>query len=60
VQNKLLGELNNAIRTKLETSDGWQLLADLNDPNSKTLLFEYPSKISKGGYIHPVVKSKSE
>ena len=56
VQNQLINELKNAIRSKLGTNDGWQLFTDKEDPDSKTLLFEYQSKASKNNYIHPLVK----
>lgn len=52
----LLDELKNAISIMLGTTDGWQLFTDQEDPESKTLLFEYPSKTSRDGYIRPIVK----
>ena len=56
VQNELLCELTNAISAKLGTNKGWQLLADSDDPDSKTLLFEYQSKKSNADYVRPIVK----
>jgi hypothetical protein len=56
VQNELLNELKDAIGSKLGSNNGWRLLADPSDLDSKTLLFEYQSKISNNNYIRPIVK----
>ncbi|MBM3207575.1 MAG: nucleotidyl transferase AbiEii/AbiGii toxin family protein [Chlamydiae bacterium] len=56
VQNELLHELTNAISAELGTNKGWQLLADSDDPDCKTLLFEYQSKKSNADYVRPIVK----
>lgn len=56
MQKELLNELKNAIRAKIGTNNGWQLFADQDDTDSKTLLFEYQSKISNTDYIRPIVK----
>ncbi|KAF3362373.1 Uncharacterized protein PHSC3_001067 [Chlamydiales bacterium STE3] len=56
VQNELLSELTNAIGAQLGTNKGWRLHADSDDPDSKTLLFEYQSKKSNADYIRPIVK----
>lgn len=56
VQNELSRELTNAITAKLGTHKGWQLLADPDDPDSKTLLFEYQSKKSNADYLRHIVK----
>jgi hypothetical protein len=56
VQNELLSELTNTITAELGTSKGWQLFADSDDSDSKTLLFEYQSKNANGNYIRPLVK----
>lgn len=56
VQNNMLKILNEAIADKLKTNDGWALFSDQDDPCAQTLLFQYPSKSSKYGYIRPVVK----
>ncbi|MGK5595396.1 MAG: nucleotidyl transferase AbiEii/AbiGii toxin family protein [Parachlamydiaceae bacterium] len=56
VQNELLNDLKDAISAKLGTSKGWQLFADPDDSNSKTLLFEYQSKKQKNDYVRPIVK----
>ena len=52
----MLNGLTNAISAKLGTNKGWQLLADSDDPDSKTLLFEYQSKKSNADYMRPIVK----
>ncbi|MGL5264457.1 MAG: nucleotidyl transferase AbiEii/AbiGii toxin family protein [Candidatus Rhabdochlamydia sp.] len=56
VQTQMLANLKDIFATKLGTIDGWQVFLDQEDPDAQTLLFEYPSKISKSGYIRPVVK----
>lgn len=56
VQNDMLNELTNAISIKLGTNKEWQLLPDSDEPDSKTLLFEYQSKKSNADYIRPIVK----
>jgi hypothetical protein len=55
VQNELLRGLTNAISAELCTNKGWQLFADSDDPDSKTLLFEYQSN-ANANYIRPIVK----
>jgi hypothetical protein len=56
IQFDLQNDLQNAIATKLATSDGFQLFVDPEDPDGQTLLFEYPTGTSKAGYIRPLVK----
>lgn len=56
VQSEMLSDLKEAITDKLRTSEGWRLFLDEEDPDSQTLLFEYPSEASKVGYIRPLVK----
>lgn len=56
VQNEMLTSLKETFAAKLGTTDGWQILSDPEDPDAQTLLFEYPSKTSKTGYIRPLVK----
>lgn len=56
VQNQMLEELKEAIAAKLRRTDEWQLTPDQEDPDTKTLLFEYQSKVSKASYIRPIVK----
>ena len=56
VQTELLRNLKEAILAKLQTAEGWQIFPDQEDPDAQTLLFEYPSRISKIGYIRPFVK----
>ncbi|NNM43778.1 MAG: nucleotidyl transferase AbiEii/AbiGii toxin family protein, partial [Chlamydiae bacterium] len=56
VQTEMLNSLKEAIVTKLGTTKGWQIFSDQDDPDAQTLLFEYPSKTSKNGYIRPLVK----
>lgn len=51
----MLADLKEIFAAKLGTIDGWQVFAD-QDPDAQTLLFEYPSKTSKAGYICPLVK----
>lgn len=56
VQTEMLASLKEAFAAKLRTTDGWQIFSDPEDPDTQTLLFEYPSKTSKTGYIRPLVK----
>lgn len=56
VQAHLLEDLKNALAVKLGTNEGWLLFPDPEDHNAQTLLFEYPSKTPKIGYIRPLVK----
>jgi hypothetical protein len=56
IQTELLDNLNEAILTKLRTTEGWRLFLDREDVDAQTLLFEYPSETSKVGYIRPIVK----
>ena len=56
VQTEMLGDLKDAIGTKLGTTSDWRIFCDLEDPDAQTLLFEYPSETSKAGYIRPLVK----
>src|SRR3990167_5812053 len=55
-QNTLIETLRIAISEKLETLVGWQLNVDINDHDSQTLQFEYPSTTAKNAYIRPSVK----
>ncbi len=52
----MLADLKDAFAAKLGTTEGWQVFPDQEDPDAQTLLFEYPSKTSKAGYIRPLVK----
>ncbi len=54
IQDKLLNDLTEAIRTKLKNNEGWKVVIDEDD--SQTLLFHYPSISPKDGYIRPIVK----
>lgn len=56
VQDKLVKALRIAISEKLETSEGWLLEIDTDDPDRQTLQFEYPSATEKDAYIRPSVK----
>jgi hypothetical protein len=56
VQTEMLASLKENFTKKLGTTDGWQIFSDQEDPDAQTLLFEYPSKSSKTGYIRPLVK----
>jgi len=56
VQNELLADLKEVIHSQFGTIEGWSLFVDPDDPDGQTLLFEYPSQISKNGYIRPLVK----
>ena len=56
VQNVMLDDINEAIATKLGTTEGWRVFSDPEDPDAQTLLFEYPSETSKNEYIRPLVK----
>jgi GNAT superfamily N-acetyltransferase len=56
VQTQMLADLKDAFAAKLGVTDGWQVFLDQEDPDAQTLLFEYPSKTSKAGYIRPLVK----
>ena len=56
VQNDLVTALRVAISEKLETSEGWRLEIDTEDPDGQTLQFEYPSATEKNAYIRPSVK----
>jgi len=56
VQTELLDDLKEAFVAKLRTADGWRVFSDQEDPDAQTLLFEYPTKTSKIGYIRPLVK----
>lgn len=56
VQTDLLAALRFAITEKLQTSEGWRLEIDTEDPGTQTLQFEYPSATAKNGYIRPSVK----
>jgi len=39
-----------------QKTEGWSGYSDKEDPYAQTLLFEYPSKTSRAGYIRPLVK----
>jgi hypothetical protein len=56
VQGDLVMALRIAIAEKLQTSEGWRLEIDTEDPNSQTLQFDYPSATKKDRYIRPSVK----
>jgi len=56
VQAEMLDDLKKAIVARLGTIEGWRIFSDQEDPDAQTLLFEYPSKTSKMGYIRPLVK----
>jgi predicted nucleotidyltransferase component of viral defense system len=56
VQNDLLTNLRASIAEELGTEQGWDLVVDHMDPDSQTLLFEYPNLTSRGGYIQQSVK----
>lgn len=56
VQTQMLADLKDAFADKLGVTGGWQVFIDKEDPDAQTLLFEYPSKTSKAGYIRPLVK----
>jgi len=56
VRNDFLVALRFAISEKLQTSEGWHLEIDTEDPDAQTLQFEYPSATAKNGYIRPSVK----
>lgn len=56
VQTHLLDDLKDTIAANLRTTEGWQVFLDQEDPDTQTLLFEYPSKTSKTSYIRPLVK----
>jgi len=56
VQTQMLENLKDAITVKLGASKDWSLFLDPEDPDSQTLLFEYPSEISEIGYIRRLVK----
>ncbi|MGH7890015.1 MAG: nucleotidyl transferase AbiEii/AbiGii toxin family protein [Thermodesulfobacteriota bacterium] len=56
IQFEMLPDLKEAIIAKTETTEGWRLFIDQEDPDAQTLLFEYPSDTSKVGYIRPLVK----
>jgi len=53
VQNDLLAALRVAISQQLETTEGWKLVVDPEDPDGQTLQFEYPSTTEKNAYIRP-------
>lgn len=55
VQTDLLNQLQNSIFSKLG-NENWTIFPDAEDPDAQTLLFEYPSKALKNGYIRPLVK----
>jgi hypothetical protein len=56
VQTQMLTDLQDAFAAELRTTEGWQIFSDPEDPDGQTLLFEYPSKTSKTGYIRPLIK----
>ena len=56
VQTQMLEDLKNAVAAKLGTNEDWSLFSDPEDPDAQTLLFKYPSKTPKIGYIRPLVK----
>ena len=56
VQTQMLGDLEDAIAAKLGTTEGWRVFSDQEDPDAQTLLFEYPRKTLRAGYIRPLVK----
>jgi hypothetical protein len=56
VQTQMLNDLKDVIAAKLGSTEGWNVFSDQGDPDAQTLLFEYPSEISKAGYIRPLVK----
>ncbi|MCX6119677.1 MAG: nucleotidyl transferase AbiEii/AbiGii toxin family protein [Proteobacteria bacterium] len=56
IQQKMIFDLRANIFEKLRTADNWKIEVDAEDPDGQTLLFEYPSIASKGGYIRPIVK----
>ncbi len=56
VQNEMLASLKDTFAAELRTTDGWQIFSDPEDPDTQSLLFEYPSNTQKTGYIRPLVK----
>jgi predicted nucleotidyltransferase component of viral defense system len=56
VQTQMLANLKDAFAAKLGATEEWQVFADQEDLDAQTLLFEYPSKTSRTGYIRPLVK----
>ncbi len=56
IQNDLISALRVAITEKLQTTKGWWLETDVEDPDGQTLQFEYPSATNKNRYIRPSVK----
>ena len=54
VQGKMLQDLKNNIKAKLETDQKWRVVVDPDD--SQTLLFEYPNVSQADGYIRPFIK----
>jgi predicted nucleotidyltransferase component of viral defense system len=53
IQEKLLVDLTEVIKSRLKTDQRWKVIIDPDD--SQTLLFYYPS-ISKESYIRPIIK----
>lgn len=56
VRGKMLVDLTACISAALGTEIGWALTIDPEDPDGQTLLFEYPTQVSREGYIRPFVK----
>jgi len=52
----MLESLRQSIAARLGTMNGWNLTVDPKDPDGQTLLFNYPTLTTKGGYIEPSVK----
>jgi len=56
VQTRVLNLLKESITEKLGFSEEWEVYSDETDPSFQTLLFRYPSHVSKAGYVRPIVK----
>lgn len=56
VQTELLNNIKEAIMAKLGKTENWRVFSDQEDSDAQTLLFEYPSKTPRVGYIRPLVK----
>lgn len=56
VRKEMLVDLKANFMDVLGSEIGWDLVIDPEDPDGQTLLFEYPTQVSRGGYIRPFVK----
>jgi hypothetical protein len=56
IRERLQPALHKNLHDKLPAGLKWALLADADDADQQTLLFEYPAVLTSGAYLRPVVK----